>query len=511
MNNKQLFEQSARKILSKNQLEGVMRLHDALFEGQYEEQLADSVANAVSDAVEYTVDTASNDAVEHTIETAIGEDDDTQGLDVSPEDEERIAILLNSMSDKDQDIFLESLDDQQVQVLMEGFGWVKKVFPKLSKYFAKRARNGRLTDFRNLTSKDIELTRQWDNLMNVNGPLSKTSLKELRRLAKQRKAIEQRMNDLRVKAAGNGDEFKLMERDAFLRGSRNVGRETLENIKNDLGTTRDAAIKKANTTFENAKIRLNKKLANKEITRDQYSSELNTAMTKRNRALKAAQEAYERDVKPIEDKIQLSIREGRYAANPNAAINTSANAATAGAQRAGGFTMPHVGGVGHGFASVVRRLPSLGFIVKGTVGALNGFILALKGALVGAVVYGGYKVYDFFTKPKEIDMSLGLEPGSTADTVKKVITALGGGAAGYGIASMLGVDSTAGKAASALLGATLVSYFTYLCGGDETKGAQIFEEYKGATDADQRRINEVLQIDGLGQALQQLYNESQQQ
>ena len=129
MNNKQLFEQSARKILSKNQLEGVMRLHDVLFEGQYEEQLADSVSDAISDAVKYTVDEASDDAVEHAVDSAAGADDDgmsdTPSIDVSTEDHERMAALLNDMSDSEREIFIESLDEQQVQVLMEGFGWIK--------------------------------------------------------------------------------------------------------------------------------------------------------------------------------------------------------------------------------------------------------------------------------------------------------------------------------------------------------------------------------------------------
>ena len=43
MDNKQLFKQSAGKILSRNQLEGVMRLHNAIFEGVSPEQVADTV------------------------------------------------------------------------------------------------------------------------------------------------------------------------------------------------------------------------------------------------------------------------------------------------------------------------------------------------------------------------------------------------------------------------------------------------------------------------------------
>lgn len=71
MNNKQLFEQSASKILSKNQLEGVMKLHNALFECGQEEMVADTVANAVVDAVRDSVDEVAEEQVDNVVDDAV--------------------------------------------------------------------------------------------------------------------------------------------------------------------------------------------------------------------------------------------------------------------------------------------------------------------------------------------------------------------------------------------------------------------------------------------------------
>lgn len=524
MNNKQLFEQSARKILSKNQLEGVMLLHDALFEGQYEEQLADSVSDAISDAVKYTVDEASDDAVEHAVDSAAGEDDgdmsDTPSIDVSTEDHERMAALLNDMSDSEKEIFIESLDEQQVQVLMEGFGWIKPLLKPFARYLTKNGRRaGRWKDFQRLTDKDVDLTNRWDQIMNINGPMSKSSLKAAGKLAKQRAKVEQKMNDLRVKAARNGgSEYETMENYALNKGSRNIGRETLENLKNNLVNERDLGITKAKDAFNRKKLQLNKQLNDpvNPITRGEYNVKVSEAITKRDKAIAKVKAEYEAKVKPIDDKINMSVREGRYTA-----INNGANAArpTAGTT-AGSAAHPFNIGGAAGRAAVgtagrvgqlLRKIPSLSTIATGLVGAWTAFKLSVGAAAVGAAAYGGYKLYDFFTKPEQIDMSLGLEPGSSSDTLKKAIAVLGGTAAGYGAANLLGVESTAGKAVASLAVAALVSYFMFLNGGDEQKANQLLDEYQHADDADQRRINEVLQIDGLGQALQDLYNESHHQ
>lgn len=523
MNNKQLFEQSARKILSKNQLEGVMRLHDALFEGQYEEQLADSVSDAVSDAVKYTVDEASDDAVEHAVDSATGDDDDmsdTPSIDVSTEDQERMAALLNDMSDSEKEIFIESLDEQQVQVLMEGFGWIKPLLKPFARYLTKNGRRaGRWKDFQRLTDKDVDLTNQWDQIMNINGPMSKRSLKEAGKLAKQRAKVEQKMNDLRVKAARNGgSEYETMENYALNKGSRNIGRETLDNIKNNLVNERDLGITKARDAFNRKKLQLNKQLNDpvNPITRGEYNTKVSEAIAKRDKAIAKLNAEYEAKVKPIDDKINMSVREGRYTA-----VNNGANAArpTAGTT-AGSAARPFNIGGAAGRAAVgaagrvgqlLRKIPSLSTIATGLVGAWTAFKLSLGAAAVGATAYGGYKLYDFFTKPEQIDESLGLEPGSSSDTLKKAIAVLGGTAAGYGAANLFGVESTAGKAVASLAGAAIASYFMFLNGGDEQKANQLLDEYQHADDADQRRINEVLQIDGLGQALQDLYNESHHQ
>lgn len=517
MNNKQLFEQSARQILSKNQLEGVMRLHDALFEGQYEEQLADSVSDAISDAVKYTVDEASDDAVEHAVDSAAGEEDDdmsnTPSIDVSTEDHERMAALLNDMSDSEKEIFIESLDEQQVQVLMEGFGWIKPLLKPFARYLTKNGRRaGRWKNFQKLTDKDVDLTNRWDQIMNINGPMSKSSLKSAGKLAKQRAKVEQKMNDLRVKAARNGGgEYETMENYALAKGSRNIGRETLDNIKNNFINERDLGITKAKDAFSRKKIQLNKQLNDpvNPITRGEYNTKISEAIAKRDKAIAKLNAEYDAKVKPIDDKINMSIREGRYTA-----FNNGANAAkpgTASGSTAHPFNIGSPGRAAVETASragqLLRKIPSLSTIATGLVGAWTAFKLSVGAAAVGAAAYGGYKLYDFFTKPEQIDMSLGLEPGSSSDTLKKAIAVLGGGAAGYGAANLFGVESTAGKAVASLAGAALLSYFMFLNGGDEQKANQLLDEYQHADDADQRRINEVLQIDGLGQALKDLYNE----
>ncbi len=520
MNNKQLFEQSARKILSKNQLEGVMRLHDVLFEGQYEEQLADSVSDAISDAVKYTVDEASDDAVEHAVDSAAGADDDdmsdTPSIDVSTEDHERMAALLNDMSDSEREIFIESLDEQQVQILMEGFGWIKPLLKPFARYLTKNGRRaGRWKNFQKLTDKDVELTNQWDQIMNINGPMSKKSLKEAGKLAKQRAKVEQKMNDLRVKASRNGGgEYETMENYALNKGSRNIGRETLENIKNNLTNERDVAITKAKDAFNRKKIQLNKQLNDpvNPITRGEYNTKVSEAIAKRDKAIAKVNAEYDAKVKPIDDKINMSVREGRYAAFNNGANAAKPTAGTTAGSAANPFNIGSAGRAAVETASragqLLRKIPSLSTIATGLVGAWTAFKLAFGAGAVGAAAYGGYKLYDFFTKPEQIDMSLGLEPGSSSDTLKKAIGVLGGAAAGYGAANLLGVESTSGKAVASLAGAALVSYFMFLNGGDEQKANQLLDEYQRADDADQRRINEVLQIDGFGQALKDLYNES---
>ena len=122
MDNKQLFKQSAGKILSRNQLEGVMRLHNAIFEGVSPEQVADSVADAVKDAVEDSLDSIADQQVADDVS-------EVSPITISPEDQIRLESLIGSMSENEMVAFFESLDDQQVQILTEGLGsWIGSGF-----------------------------------------------------------------------------------------------------------------------------------------------------------------------------------------------------------------------------------------------------------------------------------------------------------------------------------------------------------------------------------------------
>ena len=157
MNNTQLFEQSARKILSKNQLESVMQLHNALFGAQDAEQVADTVATAVKDAVDDVVDTAADEQV-------ITDVAEASPSIMSLEDQQNLKTLVDSMSDNEKVNFLESLDDQQMQILMEGpMTWVKNLFST-----AGRKAN-RLDKFGKLATKDAKLSERLDGFHLVVG------------------------------------------------------------------------------------------------------------------------------------------------------------------------------------------------------------------------------------------------------------------------------------------------------------------------------------------------------
>ena len=97
---------------------------------------------------------------------------------------------------------------------------------------------------------------------------------------------------------------------------------------------------------------------------------------------------------------------------------------------------------------------------------------------------------------------------SVADTVKKVLFILGGGAAGNIGARFLGFNSTTGKTVGTLLGAALVAYFMFLNGGDEENAKEMLDEYNNASDTDRQAINEALDINGLGEALQGLQHDN---
>lgn len=553
MNNKQLFEQSASKILSKNQLEGVMKLHNALFECGQEELVADTVANAVVDAVRDSVDEVAEEqvdnAVDDTVETA-------HSIEIVPADKTRLESLIDSMSDTEKQMFFESLDDQQVQVLMEGR---VGALTKFLNVFTKAGRKAnRLDKFEKLASKDADLTNKWLNLSKIgDGNLNSKNASDLRKLGMKRDAVRQQMNDMRYKAGkGDGSELKEMDKIAKQNNSFNFNAEklegfkaddlaranksyntslnkakttfnndaevqaleqqrntTLENIKNNTNLSqleRDAAIKNANKEFD-------EKIAKTQAMKD-YNEKVNKATTKFNKDKQAINNKYQSH---LEDAYE---REGGFDG-----FNGPSNAGRGYRYRGMGrynqgpfgspygapYMNPEAWGQFTGKFSTMRK------VARGLVGSYKLLIGTLKLGAAGVVGYGGYKIYKFFSNPEEIDTANGgsfggifgganggEEEGSVADTVMKVIAVLGGGVGGNVIARFLGFDSTTGKTVGTLLGAALAAYFMFLNGGDEKNAVEMLDEYNNASTQDKQIIEEALDFPGLGKALQSLYDEN---
>lgn len=558
MNNKQLFEQSASKILSKNQLEGVMKLHNALFECGQEEMVADTVANAVVDAVRDSVDEVAEEQVDNVVDDAV---ESAPSIEIVPADRARLESLIDSMSDKEKQMFFESLDDQQVQVLMEGR---VGALTKFLNFFTKAGRKAnRLDKFEQLASKDADLTNKWLNLSKIgDGNLNSKNASDLRKLGMKRDAVRQQMNDMRYKAGkGDGSELKEMDKIARQNKSFNFNAEqlegfkadelakakkvyntsinkaqatlnndaevqaleqqrktALENIKNNQNLTqldRDAAIKNANKEFD-------EKIANTQAMKN-YNNSVNKATTKFNDNTKA-----------IKNKYQTHLDDAYERAGGFDGFNGTSNVGRGSRYRGTGrynqgpfgspygyppYMNPEAWGQFTGKFSTMRK------VARGLVGSYKAFMAALKLGALGVLGIGAYKVYSIFSNPEEIDAANsgsfggifggskggsngGEEEGSTLDTVKKVIAVLGGGVAGNVAARFLGFDNTTGKTVGTLLGAALVAYFMFLNGGDEKNAVEMLDEYNNATPKDKQIINEALDIPGLGEALQSLYDEN---
>ena len=562
MNNKQLFEQSASKILSKNQLEGVMKLHNALFECGQEEMVADTVANAVVDAVRDSVDEVAEEQVDNVVDDAVDNSvESAPSIEIVPADRARLESLIDSMSDKEKQMFFESLDDQQVQVLMEGR---VGALTKFLNFFTKAGRKAnRLDKFEKLASKDADLTNKWLNLSKIgDGNLNSKNASDLRKLGMKRDAVRQQMNDMRFKAGkGDGSELKEMDKIARQNKSFNFNAEqlegfkadelakakkayntsinkaqatlnndaevqaleqqrktALENIKNNQNLTqldRDAAIKNANKEFD-------EKIANTQAMKN-YNNSVNKATAKFNDNTQA-----------IKNKYQTHLDDAYERAGGFDGFNGTSNVGRGSRYRGTGrynqgpfgspygyppYMNPEAWGQFTGKFSTMRK------VARGLVGSYKAFMAALKLGALGVLGIGAYKVYSIFSNPEEIDAANsgsfggifggsnsgsngGEEEGSTLDTVKKVIAVLGGGVAGNVIARFMGFDNTTGKTVGTLLGAALMAYFMFLNGGDEENAKEMLDEYNNATPKDKQIINEALDIPGLGEALQSLYDEN---
>lgn len=553
MNNKQLFEQSASKILSKNQLEGVMRLHNALFECGDTEQVAETVATAVKDALDDSLETAADQQVADDVAEAAS-------IEVNPDDKVKLESLINSMSDSEKIIFVESLDNQQVQILTEGFGSAVK---SLLKLLTKEGRlNHRINKFGNLASKEADVTNRLNRLEQLaNGNVSSGNAKTLNKLRTEQSSLRRKMNDMRFKAGNReGTELEELNKIGRQNGSFNFNTDELQKFKGqELSTAltkhksrmsraastrnRDADVVKLNSQRKqeldaiDAKQGLTdaERSAERNAVNKRYDDAIdNTNAGKTYKKKVAESEAkYNAEKDGIESTYENHINMAREREAGFGGFNNGAGAGVGRGSFGGGRTRfnngyyggPYGSPYGHPYMNpevwdmFTRRYSTMGKVARTLVGSWKAFKAALKLGTLGALGYGGYKIYDIFAHPEEMDAKFSLGGGadgsedgnnnnSVADTVKKVLFILGGGALGNIGARFLGFDSTTGKTVGTLLGAALVAYFMFLNGGDEENAKEMLEEYNNASDTDRQAINEALDINGLAEALQDLQHDN---
>ena len=539
MDNKQLFKQSAGKILSRNQLEGVMRLHNAIFEGVSPEQVADSVADAVKDAVEDSLDSIADQQVADDVS-------EVSPITISPEDQIRLESLIGSMSENEMVAFFESLDDQQVQILTEGLGsWIGSGIKRFLNVFTKNGRKiNRSNRFNNLSMKDAELTRQLDNFRNQND-LSPKTAKELDRLMAKRAKTRQKMNDVKFKAKDQA-EFDQLEKDALRNGSRNVRQETMEAERARLLNERDNAIntveqryrpqldelerqkaqrlqelddsekalndllekdRKAPGTVPQLEIyEARRRVATAKGNVTRTSTKYNTAQANYNAERASINQSFEPQIKDMDNRINMSRQDAgyySYRGTNGARVN---NTNVGGNGMNGPFAYPYM--YPDMWKQFTRRFSTMGKISTALIGSWHAFKAALGLGAIGALGYGGYKVYDFFTKPQELDMNIGDADGRIPKNVQIVIGLLAGGIGGRVVAKFLGFNSTTGKNVASLLGAVLVAYFMFLNNGDEENAKEMLAEYNNASSTDKKAIEEALDFEGLGEQLKQAYLEN---
>lgn len=548
MDNKQLFEQSAGKILSRNQLEGVMRLHNALFEGVNPEQVADAVADAVKDAVEDSLDAISDQQVADDVS-------EVSSITVSPEDKIRLESLFDSMSYDERVAFFESLDEQQVQILTEGLGSAVKT---LFNFFTKEGRKAnRFNKYSKLSKKDAALTSQLDKFRNQNDISSRTAHK-LDKLMAKRTKTRQKMNDLKLNASKDQAEFDRLEQEALKNGSRNLRTETMEAEKARLVTERDNALNTVEQKYrtqidalERQKTQRLQELDDSEkalkdlLTKEQNApgtvpylqienakqraatarrnvtsnnNRYNTAQANYNADREAINRRFDPHINDMDNRINMARQDAGsfpYGTNRAGFNNTNVGGAASGAngarngmngpfntQFAYPYTTPEM------WINLQRRFSPMGKISTALIGSWRAFKAALGLGAIGAMGYGGYKLYDFFTKPQELDLNIGDGDGRIPKNVKTVIGLLAGGIGGRCVAKFLGFDSTTGKNVGSLLGAVLVAYFMFLNNGDEENAKEMLAEYNNASSTEQEALEEALDFKGLAAGLEQMYLEN---
>ena len=543
MDNKQLFKQSAGKILSRNQLEGVMRLHNAIFEGVSPEQVADSVADAVKDAVEDSLDSIADQQVADDVSEA-------SPITISPEDQIRLESLIGSMSDTEKQAFFESLDEQQMQILTEGIGSVFKTFLNM---FTKAGRKvNRYEKFKKLARKDKDLTSRYERIGNLSN-VSPGTAKDIDKLQFKIDKNRRKMNDLSVKASKDPKEFERMQKAGMQQGSRNVSHETMENeitrLKSfqqteDLNhkTEMQNLLKQNQTLNEEVKaarkdlqyMQDNKtniipqeelhaaqdRVINAENALNANTDAINKELTRHAQQTEQITNKYGPKIKEMETRLNMARQEGAGFYNgervnngpyvgangPAAAPNGPYVAPNGSPFNIPPHAMPYVNP--EYWKQFTRRFSTMGKISTSLIGSWHAFKATLGLGAIGALGYGGYKVYDFFTKPQELDMNIGDADGRIPKNAQIVIGLLAGGIGGRVVAKFLGFNSTTGKNVASLLGAVLVAYFMFLNNGDEENAKEMLAEYNNASSTDKKAIEEALDFEGLGEQLKQAYLEN---
>lgn len=543
MDNKQLFKQSAGKILSRNQLEGVMRLHNAIFEGVSPEQVADSVADAVKDAVEDSLDSIADQQVADDVS-------EVSPITISPEDQIRLESLIGSMSDTEKQAFFESLDEQQMQILTEGIGSVFKTFLNM---FTKAGRKvNRYEKFKKLARKDKDLTSRYERIGNLSN-VSPGTAKDIDKLQFKIDKNRRKMNDLSVKASKDPKEFERMQKAGMKQGSRNVSHETMENEitrlksfqqKEDLNhkTEMQNLLKQNQTLNEEVKaarkdlqyMQDNKtniipqeelhaaqdRVINAENALNANTDAINKELTRHAQQTEQITNKYGPKIKEMEKRLNMARQEGAGFYNgervnngpyvgangPAAAPNGPYVAPNGSPFNIPPHAMPYVNP--EYWKQFTRRFSTMGKISTALIGSWHAFKAALGLGAIGALGYGGYKVYDFFTKPQELDMNIGDADGRIPKNAQIVIGLLAGGIGGRVVAKFLGFNSTTGKNVASLLGAVLVAYFMFLNNGDEENAKEMLSEYNNASSTDKKAIEEALDFEGLGEQLKQAYLEN---
>lgn len=245
MTKKEQFEHDAEKIMSVAQLEAVMMIHSAIFEGPEDALLRAAGTAVVKDTVEKVVDgvkdavnSAVSDAVSDTVDSADDKSDspECQGDCVQKPcdgDAAELTEAMKGMSDEDIRGFLESLDPNDREILMEGvLGTVlkgmgkavkfvrpaiSKALPEIEKFggklkgdlasafsalknspaFSKDARNANILDKFSKNTNELNILRQLN-------PTARTA-KRMSELSKENEALSASINNTLANATRKGN------------------------------------------------------------------------------------------------------------------------------------------------------------------------------------------------------------------------------------------------------------------------------------------------------------------